>query len=373
MGISFNQKDTAQLKTSKESIFNKEITLFSSGFSNKKKEYFYRELSILLKSGVSLKAALEIILDSQERKKDREFYSQIIKGVVSGQLLSEVLEDNPSFKPYEKHALKIADKTGQKETITEDLYQYYLNKNKQRRQIVGSLPYPVIVLLTALGVTFFMLKFVVPTFQDTFRQNNVELPGITKAIIGFSDFINDNGWLLLMLFGLTVVGFWRLKKTPSYKRVMGNALVKLPILGRFIKRNYIVQFTHAMALLTKAKVPITTALALVKDMIDFYPLKSSLTTIEAQIVQGGSLHQSFGESAFFEKKMVALLKVAEETNQTEYIFTKLYEQYRDDLVYQSGLLTNILNPLLTIFVGLIVGLILLAMYLPMFKLSSLIG
>ena len=108
-------------------------------------------------------------------------------------------------------------------------------------------------------------------------------------------------------------------------------------------------------------------------MIDFYPLSRALSKIESEVLTGQSLHKAFRSNPFFEKKMVALLKVAEETNQTEYVFQKLYEQYRDDLVYKSGQLSNILNPVLTLFVGIVVGIILLAMYLPMFQLSSLIG
>lgn len=352
---------------------NKDINWFGNRFGPKKKEYFYRELSVLLRSGVSLKVALEIMLESQEKKKDKAFIQGLIDKVVSGKLLSEAIADEPGFSTYEQHALRIADRTGQKEAITTDLYQYYFNKNKQRRQLYGSLTYPIIVMLTALVVTFFMLKFVVPTFQDTFRQNQVELPGITRFIISISDFIVNNGWVLFIGTLILIIAFSFIRKTASYKRFIGRLLIRIPLIGKHIKRSYIVQFTHAMSLLTKSKVPLATAIGLVKEMIDFYPLSRALSKIESEVLTGQSLHKAFRSNPFFEKKMVALLKVAEETNQTEYVFQKLYEQYRDDLVYKSGQLSNILNPVLTLFVGIVVGIILLAMYLPMFQLSSLIG
>ncbi|MDC7996891.1 type II secretion system F family protein [Gilvibacter sediminis] len=355
-----------------EQILNKEINLFGGSFSSKKKEYFYRELSILMQSGVSLKAALEIMLESQEKKKDKAFIERLITKVVSGKLLSEAIADEPGFSSYEQHALRIADRTGQKEVITSDLYHYYLNKNKQRRQLYGSLTYPIIVMLTAIGVTFFMLKFVVPTFQDTFRQNEVNLPGITEFIIGISEFVSTNGWMLFFGSLLIILLFSLIRKTNAYKRFIGKFVLRVPLIGNHIKRSYIVQFTHAMSLLTKSKVPLVTALGLVKEMIAFYPLSSALSKVESQIMNGELLHKAFGRNPFFEKKMIALLKVAEETSQTEYIFNKLYEQYRDDLVYQSRQLSNILNPVLTLLVGFVVGIILLAMYLPMFQLSSLI-
>lgn len=376
MGINFENTTTTNKKpegTALADLLNKEITLFGGKFNSKKKESFYRELSILLQSGVSLKSTLEIMLESQEKKKDKAFISSLIEKVVGGKLLSEAIAELPGFSVYEKHALKIADRTGQKETITADLYQYYLNKNKQRRQLFSALTYPIIVMLTALGVTFFMLKFVVPTFQDTFRQNQVELPGITRFIIAISEFVSSNSWLLFFGLLLMLLVLSQIRKLESYKRFIGNFLLKIPLIGKHIKRSYIVQFTHAMTLLTKSKVPLVTAIGLVKEMIDFYPLSDGLSTIESRILSGETLHRAFGSSPFFEKKMIALLKVAEETSQTEYVFNKLYEQYRDDLVYQSNQLSNVLNPILTLFIGLVVGIILLAMYLPMFQLSSLIG
>lgn len=108
-------------------------------------------------------------------------------------------------------------------------------------------------------------------------------------------------------------------------------------------------------------------------MVDFYPLQNSLGQIENDILMGEKLSVSFSKHEIFDKKIIALLKVAEETNQTEYIFQRLYDQYSNEVEYQSKTITNVLNPLLTLMVGFIVGVILIAMYLPMFKLSSVIG
>ncbi len=112
---------------------------------------------------------------------------------------------------------------------------------------------------------------------------------------------------------------------------------------------------------------------MVRKMVDFYPLQNSLKQVEADILMGERMSFSFHKHKIFDKKIIALLKVAEETNQTEFIFQRLYDQYSKDVEYQSQTITNVLNPLLTLMVGFIVGVILIAMYLPMFKLSSVIG
>ncbi len=128
-----------------------------------------------------------------------------------------------------------------------------------------------------------------------------------------------------------------------------------------------------MMLLTNSKIPVINGLSMVRKMVDFYPLQNSLKIIENDILIGERLSISFSKHKIFDKKIIALLKVAEETNQTEYIFQRLYDQYAHEVEYQSKTITNVLNPLLTLMVGFIVGVILIAMYLPMFKLSSVIG
>ncbi len=126
-------------------------------------------------------------------------------------------------------------------------------------------------------------------------------------------------------------------------------------------------------LLTASKVPVVNSIQLVKQMIDFYPLQKALETVEQQILQGSSLSKSLSQHKLFDDKMVALVKVAEETNQTEFIFDRLNMQYNTQVQQQSKLLSTIMEPLIILFVGVLVGVILIAMYLPMFKLSSVLG
>lgn len=376
MGIKFDNISSAVSVTEKESktsFLNREITLFGNRMSNKAKEQFYAELSVLLNSGIDLKKALDLIAEMQKKQKDVRLMEGIAAEIVAGSSLSQALEKNKLFTPYEYHAIKIGEQTGRLNKITNDLREYYHRKNELRRQLVSSLTYPLIVLFTACLVVFFMLKYVVPMFVDIFDQNQVELPWLTKMIVKLSNLVEGNGLLILaMIIGVIVLVKWMSKK-EWYYRFIGRLQLKIPVLGNYIKRVYLIQFTQAMALLTNAKIPVVTGIQLVKDMIRFYPLERTLRVIEKDIIVGTKLHESFASHPIYEKKMIALLKVAEETNQTEYLFQKLYEQYSAETQYKGQILSNIFNFLLTLFVGLIVGVILVAMYLPMFKLSSVIG
>jgi len=214
---------------------------------------------------------------------------------------------------------------------------------------------------------------VVPMFEDIFNQNGGELPAITKMVIGASNFIKDYGWLVLIGFGSLIA----LRKTFSdktwYKKGKDKFLLKIPFIGSFITSVYLAQFTQAVALLTSSKVPMLSSIQMVRKMIDFLPLNEALAKLEKGVLAGTSLNVSMKDNKIFDNKMVSLVKVAEETNQTEYIFERLNQQYAIEVQQKSKLLSTLMEPMIIIVVGLFVGIILVAMYLPMFKLSSVVG
>ncbi len=376
MGIKIS---TVKKQSKKETSFDvseiltKEITVFGKAFNAKKKEQWYAELNVLLKSGIDLRSALELLSETQKKDKDQKLMTSMLTQLVEGSSFSEILKQNKNFTDYEYYAVRIGEQTGQLAQITLELSEFYKRKNELRREIIASLTYPIIVMCTALIVIVFMLRYVVPMFVDVFRQNKVELPGITKGIIGFSDFISNHGFLVLILLAISIGVLIFVSKKLWYRKILGTLQLKLPILGAYFRKIYMAQFTQAISLLTSAKVPMVDSIDLVKNMIDFYPLQEGLRKAKYGILSGGTLSTSFSESPIFDKKMIAMVRVAEETNQTEFIFQKLNEQYNQQVRHQSQIISNVLNPLLTIGVGIIVGVILIAMYLPMFRLSSVIG
>ncbi len=360
-------------KRSAASILEKEITLFGTTFSNKKKEDFYTELSVLLKAGITLKDALVLILKNQKKEKQRLFYGNMVDSLLAGKSFSEIVGDKKEFTEYEYYSLKIGEETGTTGRITEELGKFFARKNDQRRNLVNALTYPIIILTTAVMVVVFMLRMVVPMFQDIFKQNNVELPGITKFIISASDFVKDYGlWVLLVLVGLLV--FRKLySKNEWIKRKRDNLILRIPYIGNFVKAVYMAQFTQAVTLLTASKVPVLNSIDLVGRMIDFYPLKEALARVSEKIMEGKSLSESLKLNKIFDHKLVSLIKVAEETNQTEYIFERLNQQYNIEVQQKSKLISTLMEPLIIVVVGVLVGVILIAMYLPMFKLGSVLG
>ncbi|MEC7264024.1 MAG: type II secretion system F family protein [Bacteroidota bacterium] len=354
-------------------ILERELTWFGKSFSNKKKEDFYTELGVLLKAGITLKEALKLIEEGQKKESQRKVFSEIGEGLLSGLSFSETIKNRKEFTEYEYYSIQIGEESGTLETITKELGLFYAKKNEQRRNLVNALTYPIIIMVTAILVVVFMLRMVVPMFQDIFKQNQVELPWITRFIVSLSDFIGDYGWWILLL----VVGTLFLRRTlfdnQWFRRRMDYLMIRVPYFGSFLKAIYLSQFTRAISLLSASKVPVLNSIELAGKMIDFYPLTDVLVSVGEKIVQGESLSNSLRGNAVFSNKMISMVKVAEETNQTEFMFERLNQQYSIEVDQKSKLLSTLLEPMIILIVGVCVGVILVAMYLPMFKLGSVLG
>ena len=215
-------------------LLKKDIVVLKKAFPNKIKEAFYTELSVLLTSGISLKEALELLKDTQKHKKTRDILGSITNNLVAGQSLSEAIAQEKAFTAYEMQSLKIGEETGHLTRITEQLGLFFQRKNEQRKQIVNALTYPGIIICTAVMVVIFMLKFVVPMFTDIFKQQNVELPAITKFVVGVSEFIGSFGWILVLGILALVIGLPFLNKQAFLKNTRTKSYQKSPYLVRWL-------------------------------------------------------------------------------------------------------------------------------------------
>jgi len=351
-------------------FLNRDIKLFGSKLSDKKKEKFYSDLSILLTSGIDIKTALELIVDEQKKKSDRELYDQIKEKVLNGKSLSETINDTGKFTTYEYYSIKIGEESGRISEVLSELTTYFNKKIKQKRQLVNAFSYPALVLITAVTAVIFMMNFIVPMFMDVFKRFQGELPYITELIIKISDFFSAYiGIFLLLLAGIIALILLQRKKT-WYRRISSSLILRTPLIGKITKKIFVSRFCQSMALLIASKTPMLQAIELVRKMIVFYPFEKALAEIEEDIMRGKMLHESMKKFSIFDSRIISLVKVAEEVNQLDVIFDKLNKQYSEELEHQIGLISSLLEPVLIIFVGVLVAVILIAMYLPLFQLST---
>jgi type IV pilus assembly protein PilC len=350
-------------------FLNNDIS-FGSSISDKVREQFYLELSSLLEAGIDIRTSLELIIDNLAKKAQKVVFKGVLLNIVNGDTFSVALSKVGKFSTYEYFSVQIGEETGRLTQVLGELGEYFKKKIKQRRQIIGAITYPAIVLVVAFAAISFMIAFVVPMFSDVFKRFGGDLPMPTKVVVKLSAIVKGYlGWTILVV--LTSVGFlyFQRKKTTT-RKWFSAILLRLPIVRTLICKIYISRFANTMALLISAKVPILLCIQMSRKMIGFYPIEYSLFSVEEDILAGVPLYKSLSRFNFYPKKMVAMLKVGEDINQLDNFFKKISEQYADDVEYQTTLLSKFIEPLIIVVLGLVVGLILIAMYLPLFKLGQ---
>lgn len=215
-----------------------------------------------------------------------------------------------------------------------------------------------------------MLRFVVPMFSEMFKSFKTELPGITQKIVAASEFFaNYSGLLFLFLTGL-IVGIYSQRKQTWFRKIFSYLILKTPLIGPMAEKIYLARFCQAMKLLTASKTPLVKSLDLVEKMIDFYPIEQSLSAIRSKVLQGSLLHSALSEFSIYNRRMVSLIKVAEEVNKIDEVFDRLAKQYTDEVEHRSAIMSKMVEPVMMILLGVIVATILVAMYLPLFQLGS---
>ncbi len=350
--------------------FQFELKFKLNQFGNKKKLQYFADLSVLLSSGVDIVSCLDIVEENFANSNDRKVIKQINDYLSKGKSFSSAMAETGKFSPYEYYSIEIGEETGTLNTVIDNLVSYYKRVIEQKRKIISAFSYPILVLLTAIGALSFMLGFVVPMFEEIFSRYGHDLPWITKIVINISDYFSRNGFLIILFTILFVISTSYLLKLPIIKRRVSFILLKVPYFGELLRKIILLRFCTAFELLLKAHTPIAESLALLQKMITFYPIAISFDGIRKNIRKGDSLYDSMKIYPIYDKRMLSLVRVAEQVNRLDQTFETLKEQYTEEINYKTTMMGNVLEPVLIILVGSIVGIILISMYLPIFEFSS---
>ncbi len=350
-------------------LLNRDISLFGSGISLKHKESLYYELGILLSAGLDIQKSLALVEMGQKNKKFKAELQQIREHIVNGSSLSEALVKSGKFTDFEIFSLQIGEETGQMNEVLEELSSFFKRSIKYRQQLFGALAYPVFVISFAFLVIYFLLNYLVPLFSDVYKRFDGELPPITQTIIKLSNWLGANsGYLFLsiaIIFGLL---YWQRQQT-WFRKSSSWLLLRLPIFGGIFQQLYLSRFSQSMALLLRARIPLLKSVQLVSKMVGFYPIEVSLQNAETEILKGKLLQESLQGYSIYPQQMLALVQVGEESSTLDAMFQKLSDQYNEEVEQKTAVIGSLIEPILIIFLGVLVGVILVAMYLPLFQLS----
>jgi len=374
--VQFEYETSIPLKREKAggetSLLNREITLLKRKFGYKEKEAFYSELGLLLSTGVDIKTAFDILLEDIRDKNHKKIIEEIMQSVINGKRIYESMKMQEGvFSKYEIQSVMIGEETGKLNEVLRELGLYYKSLIKLKRQIVGVLTYPIVVISISILIVYFMLVFVVPVFSDIFSQTGHQLPEITLFLIRVSENTSSVFYVFAIIILAFLVTHYTQSKKEWYRRVTSRFFLRIPVVNKLIQKIYLARFCQSMKLLAGAKVMINDALDLVGQMIDYYPIEKALQSVKKDVVEEGKmLNESLAKHKIFPTKLIALIKLSEEVNAPELIFDKLYQQYSSEIEHQQAVVGKLIEPVFIVVLGLFVGFILVAMYLPMFEMSS---
>lgn len=368
-----SQKKKEVLKSNGKASFFKKSFSFSNKLSDKKKSFIYKDLSTLLKAGVDFQSSLTIIRDQQQNDLAKSVIDVLLKDIVKGKGLHESMKATAQFTPYEIFSVKIGEETRKLDEILIELTKYFQRKVKLKKQIISILTYPAFILVLTFATLYFMLTYVVPLFKSVFSQFNRELPSLTKHVISLSENFNTIFVVLIVITALLFLFYRKIKNNDRFKRITTSILLKIPFFGKLIREIYLTRFCQSMALLLVSKTSLVESIDLVSKMINFYPIEQALVVVKNDIQKGTSLGESLSKFRIFDGNLVSMVKVAEQVNQLDSMFVNLANQYDDEVEHKTKTMGSIIEPMLILLIGGIVGVIMVSMYAPMFDLSEVIG
>lgn len=333
------------------------------------KRTFFSQLQTLIRSGLSFSRAFELIIEGAKTK-EKALYVRIFDEVVSGKELWRSLEADKAFTELDRSVVRIGEETGRLVDALEFLTDYYQKREEQKRMVTSALSYPIITLSIAVIVLVFMLLVVVPMFEQVYARMGGELPVITRQIIGMSESAPAVLGIMVLL-GLSMYGVRHMfGSSDKYQSITSGIVMRLPLVSGLIRKYQVSRFSRIMHLLVSSDVPILQALYLMRGIITFYPYRQSIEEVCRMIEKGQTLTGGMDKyENLYGKRFLVLLKVGEETNSIEQMLLTQANDTNAELEHEIKQLNNIVEPFLILAIGIIVAFVLIAMYMPMFKLG----
>ena len=341
-------------------ITSKEIAVFS------------RQLATMMKSGVPIVTAFEIMAGGQKNPKMSEMLNAIRSDIESGTSLSEALGKFPvQFDELYRNLAKAGESAGVLETVLDTIASYKEKTESLKGKIKKALFYPATVIAVAILVSAILLIFVVPQFQQVFQSFGADLPAFTLMIIAASDFMIGWWWLVLLAVVGTIFAFIFFKKRSlAFAHFLDRMMLKIPVVGQILHNASIARFARTLGVTFRAGVPLVEALDIVAGATGNTIYEAAVHRIKNDVAVGYPLNMSMKQVNLFPHMVVSMTAIGEEAGALDTMLLKVAEFYEEEVDNAVDALSSLLEPLIMIVIGIVVGSMVVGMYLPIFKLAA---
>jgi len=348
-----------------------------SGFGRVKRvelSMFTRQLSTMLAAGLALLEALDVLSEQSESVAMRKVSANVASGVRNGADLSAALESSgKTFGPLYVSMVRAGEASGQMDQILERLADHLEDGDKLRSELRSALTYPVVSLGLVVSITAFLLIGVVPGFRDVFESLDSELPAITTAVLGLSDSIREQWLGCVGLLALPFLLLWLTKKTERGGELLDRASLRLPVIGEVLRQVALARFSRTFSTLIRAGVPILSALDIVADTAGNRAIARAVRACSTSVQSGNSLCEPLSKSSLFPPMVSRMVGIGERTGSLEALLEKIGEFYEGRVRATVSSLTSLIEPILIAVMGVLVGGVVLAVFLPILDIVGELG
>ena len=366
--IDSNTKDIKKKKSNK-------VIKASSKLKIKDQELllFTRKLTTMMKAGLAIVPALEMLEQQSENPKFTPIIDDLLQKINSGVTLSEAVESYPSiFDIVYVNLIKAGEASGNLDTFLERICVNLEKTIKIKKAIKSAMMYPIILLTVAVSVVGIMMIFVVPVFVEIFGNANIELPGPTKLVMAISDFLRS--WMapIIIISGFVIIKVAKtiIKKNNTIQQAFDKKLMQLPVIGNLVRDAIMARFSMVLANLIAGGVNLIEATEITKNSISNAKIKASIEKVKREIFSGRPFSVALRETKDFPETMCGFIAVGEETGKLNDMLTTVSLYYEGEFDSSVEAFSSMLEPIMIVFLGIVIGFILVAMYQPIFLMGS---
>ncbi|MDR1195682.1 MAG: type II secretion system F family protein [Endomicrobium sp.] len=331
---------------------------------------FCRQLATLVGAGVNLLEAVDDISDMSNNPKMRATLKEVAEELRSGTPLSDALKKHKMFTKTLTSMVEVGERSGKLSKVLGDLALYLENNVKLIRKIKSASTYPLFIGCFFVLVLLALIVGIIPRFEEMFMSFGADLPAPTKIVMGVSRFVISNGlWIFLGAVSL-VVGFILFKKTPRGNLLYCQLLFKMPIFGKIYMKMVLARFFQTLSTLVKSGVDIVASLDISTNVMDNSFAESIMRKVKAKVLEGNQLGMEMERYEMFPRMVTRMTIVGEKSGQLDAMFDKITDYFTDEVDAAVATISSVIEPVLIIGLGFIVGLAVTAMYLPIFYLAS---
>lgn len=343
-------------------------------WSDSRRESFYAELHALLTAGLDFSYAFRLLIDCEHDSQSKMLLTHLYNEVVEGKTLWQAMEHSREFRKLECGVIRIGEETGRLAETLDFLNTYFHKRASQRKLISSAVSYPIVILVVAGAVVTFMLSVVVPMFAEVYMRMGGELPALTRNVVSFAQAFPGRAAIIILFCGGIGMLWYMNREKPRVQSLLTTMWMRLPLIGTIVRKNYESQTCRLLHLLISSGVPLLTAVLMLRDVVEFWPYRQSFGFIAHMLERGESFVDGLAHFPnLYDRKLLALVHVGEETGRLPEMLCRRADTLTIELEYAIRRMGSMLEPLLILLVGILVAIILIAMYLPMFSLGGIMG